>query len=434
MNVIDIEGLKTEIERVDDIPLIYGMLKQMGIQAIVDEVIEPHGNWQGLNPGWVIMLWLVHILSEQSHLMEPVQEWTRNHLTTLRRLTGQEVTELDMTDDHLALCLSYLSKGSTWKALEERLGQRTLRIYGLEAKRLRLDATVGKVGHAPEKHTLFKVGKAKKGGYEVQFKLSLASIDPLGLPIVCDVAPGNRADDPLYVPSYQRAKKVLDNRGLLVVGDSKMNGQRTLATIVLGGDYYLTPLSPTKDEPGLVDELIGPWRDREQEAMRIFPLGDIAPDGEGPDPESAIAHGFESQRERTVLMDGKLVGWTERLLVVRSYSYQKTEQAALQERLDKAEKALKALTPPRGRGQKQIEKEAALLKAIRQIEKQYRVQGLFDLSYVREMEERHVRGYRGQPARIERKVRYQLSVARNEEAIAAAEFRAGWRGSVKYRV
>ena len=74
-----------------------------------------------------------------------------------------------------------------------------------------------------------------------------------------------------------------------------------------------------------------------------------------------------------------------------------------------------------------IEDEATLLVAIERIEKQYRVQSLFDLTYEREVEERHVRAYRGKPARVERKVRYQLSLARNTAAIAAAEFRAGWR-------
>jgi transposase len=430
MTSIDIEGLKTEIERIDDIPFIYGMLNQVGIQAIVDEVIEPHGNWQGLSPGWVITLWLVHILSEQSHLMEPVRLWTRSHLTTLRRLTGQAVSELDMTDDRLALCLFYLHERSAWAAIEARLGQRTIRIYGLEAKRLRLDATVGTVGHDPSKHTLFKMGKAKNGLYEVQFKLSLASIDPLGLPLVCDVAPGNRADDPLYIPSYQRAKAILERQGVLVVGDSKMNAQRTLATIVLGGDYYLTPLSPEKDEPELLDELLAPWREQEDEALRIFLPEDIPSNGEAPDPKLAIAHGFESQRERSVWMNRQNVVWTERLLVVRSYSYQKTMRAALRDRLEKAEAALQALTPPQGRGKTQIEDEATLLKAIKQLEKQHRVQGLFDLSYEQEVEDRQVRGYRGKPGRIERKVRYQLTVARNEEAIAAAEFRVGWRISV----
>jgi len=427
MTTLEIEGLKTEIERVDDIPLIYGLLEQMDIQTIVDSAIQPHGNWQGLSPGWVVTLWLTHILSEQSHLMEPVQQWTRTHLTTLRRLTGQPVQELDMTDDRLALCLSYLHERATWTAIEEQLGARTIRIYGLEAKRLRLDATVGSVSHDPEQHTLFQVGKAKNGLYETQFKLSLASLDPLGLPIVCDVAAGNRADDPLYIPSYQRAKAVLDSSGVLVVGDSKMSALQTLATIAAGQDYYLTPLADQKDAPGMLAELIVPWQGREAEAARIFLPQDLPTDGTKPDPALAIAHGFETQRERSAQVGGKQITGTERLLVVRAYSYIETMQAALHRRLDQAEAELRALTPPRQRGKQQIADEKSLLAAMARIEKKRRVQGLFDLSYQKEVAERHVRGYAGKPARVERTVRYQLTVVRNAEAIAAAEFQAGWR-------
>lgn len=427
MTSIDIEGLKTEIERVDDIPLIYGLLERMGIQAIVDKVVCRHGNWQGLSPGWVITIWLIHILSEQSHLMEPVQPWTRSHLTTLRRLTGQPIEELDMSDDRLALCLFYLHERATWTAIEEQLGGRAIRVYGLEAKRLRLDATVGTVSHDPTQHTLFKVGKAKNGLYEIQFKLSLASLDPLGLPIVCDVEAGNRADDPLYIPSYQRAKEVLNSRGVLVVGDSKMSATLTLATIAAGCDYYLTPLADQKDEPELLAALIAPWQAREDEATRIFLPEDMPPDDKQPDPKLAIAHGFESQRERRAQVDGKEVIWQERLLVVRSYSYVETVQAGLHRRLDKAEAELRALTPPRQRGKQQIEDEAALLAAIERIESKHRVQDMFDLSYQPEVEERPVRGYADKPARVERNVRYQLRIARNAEAIAKAEFQAGWR-------
>ena len=427
MTSIDVEGLKTEIERVDDIPVIYGLLKRVDIQAVIDQAIPGHGNWQGLSPGWVITIWLLYILSEKNHLMEPVQSWTKTHMTLLKRLTGQAVEELDMTDDRLALCLFYLHKQATWVAIEKELGIKTIRIYGLSAERIRLDATVGTVYHDPFKHALFKVGKAKNGLCETQFKLMLASLDALGLPLVCDVEPGNRADDPLYVPSYQRAKEILGQEGVLVVGDSKMSALKTLATIVAGKDHYLTPLAEQQAETAQLDKLLADWQAREEEATQIYLPEEMPSNGEMPDLEQAIAYGFEDERERSFWFDGKQVTWTERLLVVRSYSYVQTMQDGLHRRLAKAEEALRNLTPPRQPGRRQIEDEATLLAAIERIEKQYRVQSLFDLTYEREVEERHVRAYRGKPARVERKVRYQLSVARNAAAIAAAEFRAGWR-------
>ena len=359
--------------------------------------------------------------------MEPVQSWAADHLTLLRRLSGQPVRALDMTDDRLALCLRYLHEQATWTAIERGLGQRTIRVYGLKAERIRLDATVGTVYHDPLQHSLFKVGKAKNGLYETQFKLMMASLDQLGLPLVCDVEPGNRADDPLYIPSYRRAKEMLEEVGLLVVGDSKMSALQTLATIVAGRDHYLTPLTETQEEKAQLSELLEPWREKEEKATRVYLPEDMPSDGSVLNPELAIAYGFESERERSAQIDGKKITWTERRLVIRSYSYVQTMQSGLHRRLAKAEEALRNLTPPRQPGKRQITDEASLRAAIERIEKKYRVQGLFDLSHEQEVEESHKRAYNGRPARVERKVRYQLTVARNAEAIAAAEFRAGWR-------
>ena len=149
--------------------------------------------------------------------------------------------------------------------------------------------------------------------------------------------------------------------------------------------------------------------------------------GQAPDPELALAWGFEVSRTRQAQVAGRSVEWQERLLVVRSFQYTQSTQKLLHRRLDKAEKALKALTPPRGRGKRQIKDEASLLAAIQRIEEKYRVQGLFEYDYQQEVTERQIRAYGDKPARTERKVRFQLTVTRNEQAIAAAEFRAGWR-------
>lgn len=430
--MVNIKDFNVEIERVDDIPVIFGLLQKMHIQAIVDQIIRPHGNWQGLSLGWVITIWLMHILTEHSHQMDCVRDWVADHLHTLQQLTGQKITALDFTDDRLALCLRYLSVQQSWERLEEGLGRHLIRVYDLKRKLsspwlIRLDATVGTVSHEPAQHTLFKVGKAKNGLYETQFKMMIASLDPLGLPLAVDVVPGDRADDPLYVPSYQRIKAVVSGQGLLVVGDSKMSALPTRAVIVANRDDYLTPLAYLKDEPELLDELLRGWWGREAEMELIFLSEDIPADGSDPDPKLAIARGFEVSRSRTAVVAGESVTWTERLLVVCSFSYAHSMQQGLQRRLDKAHQALCALTPPRQQGKRQIKDEASLLSAIERIEKQYRVQGLFTYQYQQEVEERQVRGYQGKPARIERKVRYQLTVTRNTEAIGMAEFKAGWR-------
>ena len=415
------------IERVDDLPVLFGLLQQMRIQAILDAVIVPHGNWQGLTPGWVITIWLMHILSEQNHCMEPVQEWAAKRLLSLHRMSGQEVKALDFSDDRLALCLKELSKPKVWHAIEAQLGAILIRVYRLRPEIVRLDATVGTVGHNPADHTLFKVGKAKNGSYETQFKLMLASLDPLGLPLAVDIEPGNVADDPLYAPLYHRLKQIITEKGLVVVGDSKMSAIEARGQIVGGGDYYLTPLAWLKAEPELLNELLKEWQTGEEEGTNIFLPQDIPEDGSEPDPELAIAYGFEVSRCRESVVHNQTMVWTERLLVIRSHSYTKTMQQGLRRRLDKAEAALKKLTPNRQRGKRQIKDEASLLRAIEQIEQKYRVQGLLHSTYEREVNERHIRAYKDKPARTERQVRYHLTVSRNQDAIAEVQVKAGWR-------
>jgi transposase len=299
----------------------------------------------------------------------------------------------------MATCLRYLGKKETWHEVERQSGLRLIRVYDLDTGWMRLDATVGKVYHNPAESSLFRVGKAKNGLYETQFRLMLTSLDLLGLPLVVDVEPGNRADDPLYIPSYLRAKATVARSGVFVVGDSKMGALLTQGTIVAGQDFYLTPL--TKDDPELLGQLLKTWLAAGAESTPIFRPEDESTDGSDPDPNQAIAHGFEVTREQEVEVEvnGEKTTWTERLLVVRSYSYLKSQAAGLQHRLDKAEAALRNLTPPRGRDKKQIQEKALLLSRIEQIEARYRVKGYFHYNCQEEVEKKTVRGYKGQSPR-----------------------------------
>ena len=420
-----------KVERVDGVPLIYGMLEKMGVERIVDSIIGRHGNWEGISPGKVIVLWLVHILSEHNHRMEPVRLWAKRRIAMLRMLTGEEVTELDLTDDRLGACLEKLSSVEIWQKVEEKLGEELIRVYELNPEVIRLDATVSGVNHEGEESEILKVGKAKDGSYQKQFKVMVASLDPLGLPIVCDVEAGNRADDPLYIPSYERAKKMIGEDGRLYVGDSKMSAFKTRQTIAEGGDYYLTPLP----ESDLLAELIAEWeeKDDEESLIHVFLPQDMPKDGRKPNPEKAIAYGFEVTRMQTNVVkdeDGKEVKkfeWSERLVVICSKSYQQSQGEGQRKRIEKAQDALDKLTPPRGPGRRQVQSEAELLNKIEQIEQKYRVKRLFEYQYEREEEVYRVRRHKDKEARTETKVRYQLTVTRNQDAIDKAMHKAGWR-------
>lgn len=421
---------KMEPERVDSIPVVLTILMQMGVQVIMDALYTPHGNHQGLSVGWLAVIFLAYILTEANHKMCPVQEWVDKHRHTLEQLTGQTIRRTDFTDDRLADVLRYLSNDELWWWIEQDISQRTIRVYHLETTGpVRLDATTGGVNHDEKKHTLFKTGRNKAGGFEVQFKIMLGVLDPLGLPLAADVVAGNAADDPLYVPIYQRIRETLGQVGLLYIGDCKMGALEIRAIIVDGGDLYLMPLAMVGDIPALLDEQLDKVLAGEIELTPIYLPEDLPTDpDEEPDPALAIAEGFEIVRlQEATLEDGTVVTWQERLLIVRSHALAKTKKKVLERRLDQAQAEILALTPPPGRGRRQFDDPEALQQAIDVILTRHDVAEFFSVELERQITIRQIRKYRDRPARTEEKVRYQVHVTRREEAIEEAKERLGWR-------
>ena len=427
-------------ERIDDIPLLLHMLVSMGVPEHLDSAYTPHKNWQGLSVGWVTTVWLTYILSQCDHRMNHVRDWVNVRRDALSKLIGQEIRETDFTDDRLGEVLRYLSGNATWQQVESDISQHTIIVYDLESGPIRLDATVGQVYHDPEQHTLFQVGRTKAGDYKTQFKLMLGALDPMGLPLAVDVVSGERADDALYVPMYQRIRQTLGQRGLLYVGDAKMGAIESRATIQAGGDCYLMPLAMVGETPALLDSLLDqlntglstPLDDspgsRQVETTKVYLPEDLPSDPEqAPDPACAIAEGFETTIERAVVLNGQPIIWTERVLCVKSFTYAQAQGKGLKKRLERAEAALRALTPPPGRGRKQYTDEAALQAAIDQILKRYNVEGLLSVTFQRLETHRRIRAYGGRLGRTETKVRLQVNVTKNADAIAKAERRLGFR-------
>ncbi len=298
-------------EQIDDTPLLYGLLQKMGLQPIIDNVVQPHGHRQGLSFGWIINIWLIHILREKNHCMDVVQGWAAKMQETLNQLTGQSIVELDFADDRLADALRDLSDDKAWENIERQVGRHVMRVYELpEPECIRLDATSGAVTHDEKEHTLFKRGWGKNGRTEVQFKIMLGTVDPMGLPIAVDVISGDKADDPLYLPCYRRSRAILDKEGLLYVGDVKMGALETRGEIHDGGDFYLTPLAYIGETPALLKKEVERWRTGEQVAEYIYCPEEIEDDAEEPDPKNAIAIGFETNRYRTTVINKKTIGST----------------------------------------------------------------------------------------------------------------------------
>ena len=414
------EKLTVISERVDDIPVLLAQQECMGIQPLMDKHFATHGNWQGLSLGWVAVGWLTHVLSQADHRLNHVQPWVERRLETLRGCLGQPVCPLNFSDDRLGSILRALSDDERWNAFECELNQHLLRVYDLSAERVRLDSTTvgGYWQITPD--GLFQMGhsKGKRPGLP-QVKVMLAAVDPLGMPLATDVLSGNRADDPLYIPSVTRVRESVGRRGLLYVGDSKMASLETRAFVQAGGDFYLCPLPETQLPPETLEAYLAPVWTEEQV---LTPIQREKATGE----RELIAEGYERPVTLAAAVDGKPITWVERRLVIRSLKRAQAAERALKKRLAKAQRALASLNK-RGRGKKRFHEVESLRQAAEAILERHRVQELLQLSYLEIKHERPVRGYAGRPAtvRLEREVR--VTVVVDEAAVEAAMRRLGWR-------
>ncbi len=128
-----------------------------------------------------------------------------------------------------------------------------------------------------------------------------------------------------------------------------------------------------------------------------------------------------------MLANQQRMEWEERLLVVYSPSVARKARRGLSQRLDSAQQAILALTPPRGRGKRQQKDLNILQSSVGSILKKYRVEGLVDVSYICEEEQRCIRKYKERPARTEKSIRYVVQVQRNHQAISEIRRAMGWR-------
>src|SRR5713101_7687500 len=257
----------------------------------------------------------------------------------------------------------------------------------------------------------------------------IGSLDPLGMPLATDVLSGERADDGLYLPIIERIRTGLQTTGLVFVGDCKMSALDTRAYLARHQDWYLSPLPLTGATAEAMDAWItvGVTKGEAGELTQIWRTNDRGY-------EVLAAEGYEF--ERNCRAPGSVKEWSERVLVVRSPIHATQQAAGLEKRLSHAETQLTALTPPRGRGKRQITDEATLVEAIARVLIAYRVDGLLSVVWEKQVEQttQYVGRGRGsvhREKRVIQKTRYHIThIARQADTIAALRQRLGWKAFV----
>jgi transposase len=420
--------LRLTHERVDDIPLILGFLIRLRLPQLLDVHLKPHPHHRGLSLGWLISLWITSILSRADHRKSHVRDWANKLRHCLQAVTGQTLRDVEFTDDRLTLLLARLSHDQTWDRIEADLWKGTCEVYSLPLERIRLDSTTSYGFHTPVEGGLMQLGHSKDHRPDLaQFKLMAAAAEPTGQLIATDVHPGDAADDPLYLPIIERVRTLLGRTGLLYAGDCKMAALETRGAIAARGDFYLTPLPLTG---ATKEDFTATWV---EEAVSGARRAELVPISVG---EDRLGIGYEFDRQQTVWIDEEPRTWTERVQVIRCEALAKTQAQALRRRLEKAEAAVRALTPPVGPGRVQFTTGWELDRAVATVLAEHEVGGLLAVTWAREetSRTRYLGRGRGGPARpktTELKVRYQITaVPRQEEAIRQREARLGWRVQV----
>jgi transposase len=426
------EQLTLTHERVDDLPLLLGLMQRLGLPELLDRHLGNHGHHEGFSNGWLATIWLTYILAQGDHRKSVVQEWAERHRMTLERFVGLPLRPVELSDDRLGIVLHRLAQTPAWEALEAELWPQTTAVYPIELTGVRLDSTTAYGYHTPAPDGLMQLGHSKDHRPDLpQFKMMAAAVEGTGHWLGCDVLPGQRADDPLYLPLIARVRATLAQSGVLYAGDSKMAALATRASIVQQHDYYLTVLPRTGESRREIEGWIAAAVDGTQ------PVSLLWEDAAGPAGERRLlGYGYERERELATVVDGERVAWRERVQVIRSLELARAQSAALETRLAQAAAALRALTPPPGRGRRQITEEVALEAAVAAVLTRYRVADLLRVTWAREetAATQLVGRGRGGPERATCtvvKVRYVITgVGREESAIEQQRERLGWRVQV----
>lgn len=415
--------LSIDSQRVDDLPIILEYCKQLGVAEAIDEVFgTAHGNRTGLSYGQLALGWIAAIGAQGDHRLNRMEEWSMAHRPTLEASLGSPVGDKDFTDDRLTDLLWELGEPSGQMAaeIEERVGQRMVKAYQLPTEVGRADTTSVTVYHDREEEKGFLAyGKSKDHRPDLrQFVEAMGTLDPAGAPLATSALPGNRADDTMYWPMWERMTRVIGHARWLYVGDSKLHSAQTLARIHRAQGLFLTPL-PMK---GTIPEEFEQW-------LKAAPSELVAvrlPDAKGQ--LRVVGHGFEVER-RIPWVDpdnGERISVPERVFVVRRESFAQQQVRDLMRRLERAEEAVKS------RNGQRIKDPSSFEAEIQAVVTGHEVSGFLTatIHWSKEREEKYVgRGRPGPdtPKRVIEHHRAHVSVRRDEKAIQAFEKQAGWR-------
>src|SRR5271156_6673877 len=127
---METQPLVLQHERIDDIPLLFGMQQRLKIAEVLDRHMPRHHLHQGLSNGQLAVGWIAYILSQADHRKSAVQDWANGLAHTLASLYGCLLRPHEFSDDRLGILLSNLA-AADWDAIETSLFHSCFEVYQL---------------------------------------------------------------------------------------------------------------------------------------------------------------------------------------------------------------------------------------------------------------------------------------------------------------
>jgi transposase len=432
------EGRKRVVVlRVDEIPLLYSVVKEYGIIDLVNKYVSVHGNWEGSLPSDILSIWICYLLRECDHRLSSVEEWVEDRLELFQVLSNNEnLRSVDFSDDKLGFLLELFSDDVIWQSIERDINSSLLGVYDLNLlNTVRLDAAPMQGYGKVSAEGLLQYGHHKHHANLPQFKIKLCTLDNelnnFAYPLCHLTVSGNKADDVLYIDAVKNVKEVLSGsptsqNGNLYVGDSKFGSISNRGYIVRGADYYLMPLSLIQlcknDRVTIIKEELGEKR-RSTKVYRTEKEVEVLV-AEGF--ERVVELSYEQKDENGVTIPDSLVKWEERRLFVHSIAYANAQEKSFDNRLEKVKIQIENLIV-RKQGKKILE---TLEDYELEIDKLLKKNNLSDFLTVEVNEIKHskrIRAYGNKLERIESSSTFEINCQLNEIEITAHKLLLGWQ-------
>jgi len=233
----------------------------MKVASMIDQHLPvPHGNRQGLSYGELAVLLLTYIVSEADHRMCCVEKWVCEHHISLEKITGWKIAKKEATDDRCGDLLKTMGQPERISEMSISISKYLVKAYELPTEKGRSDTTSFSVYHQiserEEKSSLIQFGYSKKRRPDLrQYRQMLATLDPLGMPLLGATLAGNGTDESEYVPTWRKMTEIIGHREFLYLADSKASTWENRSQIHEEGGIYYFPLAMSQ----LRQKLLADW-------------------------------------------------------------------------------------------------------------------------------------------------------------------------------